>query len=345
MSSVAVLFKKQPHKQFEASDTFAIPFAKVGVEMEVENYKLSDVKQKRLLPEWIRHEQEHSIRNDGMELVTNGGLVGAELEKQIRLFCKVAKENHFSEGYPRAGLHIHVDVTDMNGDSDKQLLRLVQAYMLFEHAFFGFAGDWRQYCGFCDAWLGSQHHFGDLASMLLNWNTFRPANLDRFSKYQALNFIPLKTFGTLEFRHMPMTFNDNRIIDWINICLCLKRFAMRDIDPLTLLLEHGVSSLIQEVFGEYAPILLGLIDEKKVWEAFPDVLGLEVFVTPFPLDPWEAYDSPLLTAKRLDKAPKSAPRAKPKRLGAQKILNPVNEQMVQQARQVVEDLEQMQGEF
>jgi hypothetical protein len=300
LSSIATVFNRIPHRIHSPSPELAIPYAKVGVEMEVENFKLNRSSIGKLLPNWDLHTEERSLRNKGMELTTAGGLVGKLLVDEIRLFCKIAKEKKWSEGFPRAGLHVHIDVTDMNADRDVDLLYFVQTYMLFEHALFSFAGEWRRSCGFCDSLLASQADWPYMGKMLLHWNYFESVHLhpNYFSKYQALNFLPMKDFGTLEFRHLPQTFDDARILSWINLILAMKAYALTTRDgPMVDLQTNGPQRLFEMVFGEWARPLVEHVSQAAVVEASREVLSMEILLLEPPLDPWGNHDNPYLNIK------------------------------------------------
>jgi len=343
MSNVAERFGRPLHRIVVPSTRLALPFAKVGVEMEVENFKLTPLNTKKLLPNWDMHTDEHSIRNSPMELVTRGGLVGEDLLNEIKLFCDVANKHKFSEGYPRAGLHLHLDVTDMNGNNSTEMLNMMSAYMLFEDAVFGFAGDWRKTCGFCDSWLGSQHDYPSLAALLVGWEDWEPARMDSqtFSKYQALNFLPLLRFGTLEFRHMPMTLDYDRIVDWINICLCFKRFGLQTNRTATdILMQDGPEALINAVFGGYRTIVDQYIKVPDLYEALPDVMSLKLWQVAQPMDPWVGADNPLLADKERNLKPYV------KKVGRLPAKKPVRKPLVPpDVEAAINRLRELQGEL
>ena len=138
--TVGLKFKKPIHCAPVSTDKLIIPYAKVGIEVEVENWDRAHSN----LAQWEDHE-DGSLRR-GREFTTRGGMVGKQIVEEIETICNFAKSRNYSEGYPRAGIHLHIDMTDMNDGSDTQLLNAIAAYMLFEDAMFSFAGEWRKAC-------------------------------------------------------------------------------------------------------------------------------------------------------------------------------------------------------
>ena len=265
--SVGAKFNKRVHCSDISSSELIIPQAKVGIEVEVEKWR------PRGLPAgWITHD-DGSLRG-GKEFVTDGGLVGKDVVEAVRSICAFCTGAGFSDGYPRAGIHVHVDVTDMNDSSSTQLLNMVTAYLVFEDAMFSFAGRWRAACGFCDPLLLSQASRADLVKLLADWGQHEGAALRGLDKYSALNLLPMATYGTVEFRALPTTFDPERIINWINLCLAFKKFG-KDIDknPVHLLDVLGVDGLASAVFLDWYPVVRPHINASAVHKAALQVSG------------------------------------------------------------------------
>lgn len=265
--TVGAKFGKSIHYLDVGSSELIIPQAKVGVEVEIENWRT------RQLPlRWTSHD-DGSLRN-GREFVTDGGLVGRELVEAVMDIAKFCKASAYSEGYPRAGIHIHVDMTDMNDTSNTQLLHCVLAYMLFEDAMFSFAGRWRKACGFCDPLLLSQSGRVAMAKFLIDWEYAGNNALRGLDKYAAMNFLPLATYGTVEFRALPTTFDAGRILNWINFCLAFKHYGkFIDKNPLDLLNVLGVEGLARAVFLDWYPAISPHISALEVAKAATHICG------------------------------------------------------------------------
>lgn len=297
-TSVGKRFGRPVFKPPTRSSKLALPFAKVGVEVEVENCSPTKMPVE-VLDLWDMHE-DRSLRNRGMEFTTKGGMVGTALIDCVDTLCDGLVKAKCSIGYPRAGIHLHIDVTDLNDEHPHQLANLVVAYMMFEKALFGWAGDWREGCGFCDPLTDSTKDYPDIAKLLYSWGDDRIAlNPDRFSKYQAINFLPLARFGTLEFRHLPTTFDKARILKWINLCLSFKAYALNvEMSPIEYYKRQGLTGLMTAVFGEHSADIAPFVSEQEVRRAIVLAKALQIRSKLKPmLASWDPPDNPLLLKK------------------------------------------------
>jgi len=256
-----------------------IPLGKVGIEVEVEGCTKLPI-----LDLW-ESKEDHSLRNGGREFVTAGPMYGLNIRKALSGLFDSAVKLKWSEGYPRAGIHVHLDVRDLDFESN-ELSRLVSNYMLIEHAMFAYCGEWRRQTMYCDALEDSQADFKSLGRFLYSPPDSRDELIqlaDGLSKYQALNFRPLISFGTIEFRALPTTFDFDRVFNWIRIILALKRSAQDATmdDPLRLLSSDGPIQYAQRILGETFPILANLIDPMKMWNAVDNASALMAFGNKF----------------------------------------------------------------
>lgn len=282
-TDVAKVFSKRKHKLPELCNEFVIPDAKIGIEVELERA------QRATNPEstgW-QVKPDHSLR-DGLEFTTDGGLVGKELSTAIEKLCAYAMAHKLSEGLPRASIHIHMDVTDLNGKHDRELLNFMGCCILCEHLLFGFAGDWRAYTGYCDPLNFSKDDYKALSVILTRWGEMTPQTIREYwrgapndgqylSKYQAVNLLPMQTFGTIEFRHLPTTFDPARIKLWINLLLCIKRWAINSPHYMNLEIMFsrlGVERFYQSVFGDLFPHVREFMSENKAWQAVDNYQSL-----------------------------------------------------------------------
>lgn len=273
--SIGKVFGKPINRPLQESEVLLHQWAKVGVEVEVENCR-----RPMPLPNW-EFKGDGSLRGGGVEYVTRGGLSGKALEEAILLLTKTAVEQGWSDGEPRAAIHVHLDVTDLGDKHDKQLSNLIAAYLLFEHAFFNMAGNWRRWCGFCDAAedsRGDSFYWSTLLYGVRNADMMTEAAFS-MSKYQALNMRPLAEFGTIEFRHLPTTFDDDRIFQWINCILMLKQFADSMPEEFDMLRWLGTVSMHEAgtfIFGKAWPALAGYSSNKAFVEAKLGIAALAV---------------------------------------------------------------------
>lgn len=259
------------------SAELALPQSKIGIEIETEGWRGNAFNEISTL--WT-HKEDHSLRNNGREFVTIGnGLIGKQIVDAVRMFCEWANKLQLSDGYPRAGIHIHVDCTDMDVER-KELQTFVGLYLLVEYALYEFAGPWRRHVGFCDALTESGVNVNALRTI---WNnkdikpgTFQNlvGNMDR---YCGLNLAALHRYGTIEFRHLRTVYDPNIIINWINIILALKKAAQEWNPEQSVLAEFsrsGATGFVQKFMGNQWPLIAQYFNEDAAWTAVDNTLTL-----------------------------------------------------------------------
>lgn len=339
MASIASTLGHKVNSIPKPDPRLAIPDAKVGIEVEVENWRTS----KQVPSEWLSKE-DGSLRNNGREFITNGGLVGTQIFQAIDSICKYCTETKCSIGYPRAGIHIHLDCTDLNDKNPLDLWHLCQAYMLVEHMMFGFCtqvsneekSEWRRWTGYCDSLEDSRQDYQYLAKVLIDWNKLHKTDVHGYlvntSKYQAVNFIPLLSLGTVEFRHLPTTFDAEIIKQWVNIILACKRVAVDVLsqDGYDLGVEfskRGPRTLLVSLFGEYIKPFLPYYNEARCWAAIDAIQAMQGYARANArLIGWNEPNNKLLMAKA------EVAAEVPKKVTTKKKAVP-NEQVAQAAQQ------------
>jgi hypothetical protein len=272
MNKLGGLVGQPIHSVPKQCKDLVLPDAKVGIEVELEMWDGTT-------PEafWDRHPDEGSLKNHGMEFVTHGGMVGEDIQKALTIIFTQALKRKWSTGYPRAGIHIHLDVTDLDMD-EKELATLVCNYMIVEHILFGFAGEHRRACGFCVAYEDSQVDFNAIGRLLfknLDAANFRDVAA-HLSKYQALNLNPLVRFGTIEFRHLPTTFSVERVMLWINMILAIKKSVSipECKEPLLTLSRIGAEEYCKLILGPTWNQVSRFFNVMRVWHAVDNAQAL-----------------------------------------------------------------------
>lgn len=257
-TKLGVLVGMPVHSFPTPSAELVLPSAKVGIEVELERWDGLHV------PEmfWTRQTEDHSLRNHGQEFVTRGGMIGNNIRAAVEEIFDMAKRFGWDVGYPRAGIHIHLDVTDLNTEPN-ELAVLVSNYLMVEHMMFGFAGVHRRWTGYSVAMEDGQFDFGTLGQVLFGNQPSKDlvSKLKALSKYQALNLNPLVRFGTIEFRHLPTTFDVERVMLWINTILAIKLSASNPAlaSPLKTMSAVGPEKMCQMIFGAK------IFDKFKQW--------------------------------------------------------------------------------
>lgn len=204
----------------------------VGMEVEVENVSQSapnDVDPLFNLMWQVK--EDGSLRNNGLEFVSfplKGHCIPIAINKLHWLLTTFNKVD-FSA---RTSVHFHINVRDLTVE---QLFKVLLLYMVFEqnlyHYVFTATNVGRadnifcvpiQQCivGTAASGIISRFERGQqreaLGSLLQHWK-----------KYTGLNFLPVSSLGTIEFRQMSGTIRPTVLMEWVNILLCLKQFAKR----------------------------------------------------------------------------------------------------------------------
>lgn len=183
----------------------------LGIEVEVENVMRYD----NTSPYW-QYTDDGSLRNRGKEFITPP-IKAWRVEHALHILLNkdTNPDIDFSE---RTSIHVHMNIRTL---TLKQLEALVVTYLVFERAMFSFVGSNRSENIFCvpvtDTTIGE-----NLFTLLEDSNP----NIT-WEKYTALNLLPIMQKGTVEFRHLAGTRDIKRIMTWINLILCLKKFALQ----------------------------------------------------------------------------------------------------------------------
>lgn len=261
--------------------------AYIGLEIELENVQKDFGYDKPGCSLWTTHE-DHSLRNNGLEFVFAQPLCGIDIITAVRAFCEEARRCKF-EASPRTGIHVHVDIRDM---TPNQLHTMLLAYAAFEKPLFNYIAPDRYTSNFCMPWLEASNHLTEVGQLIYGSDSNIRHVFERQHKYSALNLEAMMRLGTVEFRHMHTTLDPEAILTWINICLSLKKFAMRyDQDPQMFLqtFSMGPERLCDLVFGKYSRLLTGYLGFRV--EAYEGMRLSLTMVIPY-TEIYENYYSP-----------------------------------------------------
>jgi len=156
--------------------------------------------------------KDGSLRNNGMEFVTRPVTFDRALElfDYLHVNLKLGSEPYTH----RTSTHVHVNVASM---SMGELKHFVMLYALFEPVFFKYAGTTRQHNIHCvplSYTLLPKHYASSVNSLV-----------DMWSKYTAFNLKPVKTQGTVEFRHLYGTGDKKVYQQWLTMLKELWEFA------------------------------------------------------------------------------------------------------------------------
>lgn len=212
---------------------------------------------------------DDSLRNNGREFVTPPVTPEVARQALIALYATFRKaEPDFSW---RTSTHVHLN---MREDKVEQVMCLLLLYILFEDSLFSFVGDDRRQSNFCVP--VQETNLSYTISRILSGKQTLPALCEIWQKYTALNPRPLcfndhagggpggshtSGKGTIEFRHLEGTANLTKVVNWINLILCLQKFArqtnLEELEGriLSVMNRQDYVNFIHDVFQEYAELL------------------------------------------------------------------------------------------
>lgn len=236
-----------------------------GMEIEVEGCRrYMENYQEMLAPEW-GVTQDNSLRNSlggiGLEFVSVP-LTYTQLIQAVVKFYKQTgfKEENFSD---RCSIHVHANVTDFTQD---QLSALALFYQAIEDVLFDFVGHYRDTNIYCIPWSQCRMNHDLVTSIMDNGGV---SKLKGWQKYTALNLLPILSQGTVEFRHMHGTANQDKICAWLtilnNLISLSKEHTIESSVGLikSLSTEKDYSKFFSGIFGDILPFsdnYRGLLD-------------------------------------------------------------------------------------
>jgi len=211
-----------------------------GVEVEVEQAGEHPSRQWLTAHKW-RVTEDGSLRNNGLEFVSSPVTLRTAMHSYEAL-CEKAREFGYVAN-ARTGIHVHADMRDLEVT---QVAGVVAAYAAFEPLFFDLVGREREENIYCVPWYRAPEE-GELIATLVTGDY---ARLRDACKYSALYLMPLRKFGTIEFRAAPTWVDPEPMRRWmqaINRCI---RWGMTQ-TPQSVLeaCNTDPNTLVKQVFG------------------------------------------------------------------------------------------------
>lgn len=197
----------------------------IGLEFEFENPRGAEItpKDKRDL-HWYTIKPDGSLRDNGLEFVLARPLFGDDLRDSIVAMCELAKEYKFVCNY-RTGLHVHLDVRDME---QEQLRLMLILYTMYEKAIFRFVGKNRWDSNFAIPWSRHCSQLQEASKILDPAVDIRlaPNIAAKLDRYSALNLNSLNLFGSVEWRQPENTTDVDWIMRWVALIQKFKLAAV-----------------------------------------------------------------------------------------------------------------------
>lgn len=174
------------------------------------------------------NKEDGSLRNNGREFVSYP-VAGENIEFALHTLNKFLHYNVNAKGHEfsdRTSVHVHVDFREVKFDD---VANLLLTYIAVEPVLYNFCGGRRHKNIFCVP-VNQTAQYRGIRRFWQNRNYETLSFLIReWRKYLGLNLLPLGNsshFGTIEFRHMVGTIDVERLCQWINMLLRLKKYAL-----------------------------------------------------------------------------------------------------------------------
>lgn len=250
--NVRQLFKcaGSPPAQLRGESALVSDDVYVGVEVETESCAPLPTGLK-----FWKFEEEGSLKSEyGAEYVFAGPLKGAAIDAALTELHSAL--DNTGACYPvNTSVHVHIDVSTM---TIYELRAFAYLSIVLEDALIRLSGN-RWGNNFCLPYRSNPHALKWLGNTITNGQL----HSDNSCKYAAVNFEPLRTYGTVEFRSHVGTHDSKEIMEWLNVLLNVRRFAieMSKVGPADSVLSYVLS-------GKQLPEFLSAIwDDKTVRRA------------------------------------------------------------------------------
>lgn len=244
-----------PYNSKHGESPVVLPDWMVGLELEIENWN----------PDVTRTFGGFTFTDDGSLRASDDG-IGIEaisrpvqakhVEKLLAAFFRKfdIKEGNYTE---RCSTHVHVNVDVL---TYQQLSSVCLLYQTVESLLFNFVGGDRENNIFCVPWNQCSLSYR-IVSKIENIERGDEIPFRRWQKYSALNLIPVHNQGTIEFRHMVGTCNVEKLMQWINLILCMVKYSIEHSlaeikeDIINMNTISNYNEWLTRVFDKYAVLL------------------------------------------------------------------------------------------
>jgi hypothetical protein len=233
----------------------------VGIEVEVENiHKRTGFLALQDRAYLWQNVEDNSLRNEGREFVSLP-IKGKQISLAVQSLFTGLKKDKTCAGYEftdRTSVHVHVNYRDASVET---LANTMLLYFLVEPLLYQWVGGDRAKNIFCVP-LKDSDKLEDLSRLFKSFEADNSSGygvIYEWTKYSGFNLAPLSRYGTIEYRHLVGTDNQDKILQWINIILKIKQYAEKaSYDKLkATLLEMNTSSayaaILNDMFGDTFP--------------------------------------------------------------------------------------------
>ena len=202
-----------------------------------------------------RTEADGSLRNGGIEFISNP-LMYEVIEPAIaQAELAVAAMN--LQATKRCGIHVHLN---MQPYTMGQMYSMICLYALLEPTIYNTYALDREGSMFAVPLAVNSDQLGAMQMDLRQVNRRRVPRADRLtstSKYSALNFHSLRSFGTIEMRQPYCSTDFAAIRSWVQFCTRLTQVGTSYEDPLQVIEDYerdNLRTLQERMFNMSVPI-------------------------------------------------------------------------------------------
>lgn len=188
--------------------------------------------------EW-QAESDGSLRNNGVEFITKKPAGREQIVKQFKeLHSALEFTNANDATSERTSTHVHVNCLELEPE---QVRSIILHYALFEPIFFH---------------LVTAERANNIHCVALNQTNLPefyrrgvPDLVSKWSKYTALNVLPLSEIGTIEFRHLQGTRDPEVLNMWLTVLEQLWTYAKDHHLYTEVLKDNGkIVEIFREIF-------------------------------------------------------------------------------------------------
>lgn len=240
----------------------------IGIELEIEGLgaiAYPDINTINYGMKYWSVTNDGSLRDNGKEFVSGmsmGNFIlpikGADIVNaldEINRILNKTKEGGYEAAYSRrTSTHVHIDCMDM---TNEELYRMALLYAVFEKPLFRFCGEGRydnNYCYPISRDLNLQNRIKSIYSNNFQRGLKHIIDNRYVDKYDSMNLLSLSQKGSVEFRGMEGTDDFNKILDWINVLLSLKK-AAKNLTEITI--DNLFPTISAEGFARFAENIFG----------------------------------------------------------------------------------------
>lgn len=232
-----------PHAELVSADA-------LGIELELEGFSGDSMDQTSRLvrPLWSII-GDGSLRNGGVEFITQGGFGGEKLVRAIDKLQTTLERVNYDASW-RCSTHMHINMLDFTVN---QVARFILVYAACEPVLFEFCGAYRKSSNFCTPLGDSLPFHRKIMSRMYDDAISRRSPQQVANKYVALNVLPLfpdqrgRALGTVEFRGgRPLVSREDMILQ-ANLLLSIKQYVREfngDEEAMLTELGNGVQNTV-----------------------------------------------------------------------------------------------------